>query len=114
MEFNPGHNDQLKKLLEDNLVYNQDIYRKVDKLYKHMLWQRVISWIYLTIILLPIVASLFFLPALIRSITSLVDPSGSLQLDKIIIPTTNPATSSASSTTDLLKQYQQLLKEIQR
>lgn len=114
MEFTPNHNDQLKKLLEDNLVYNQDIYRKVDKLYKHMLWQRVISWIYLTIIVLPIIASLFFLPTLIRGITSLVDPSGSLQLDKIIIPSNSPATNTASSTTDLLKQYQQLLKEIQR
>lgn len=114
MEFTPPHDDQLKKLLEENLVYNQDIYRKVDKLYKYMLWQRVISWIYLAIIILPIVASLFFLPTLIRGLTSLIDPSGSLQLDKMIIPSNNSNSNSSSSTGDLLKQYQQLLKEIQR
>lgn len=114
MEFIPNHSDQLKKLLEENLVYNQDIYRKVDKLYKHMIWQRVISWIYFAMIILPIIASLFFLPALIRGLTSLIDPSGSLQLDKIIIPSKSPTASPTGSTTDLLKQYQQLLKEIQR
>ncbi|MCX6784604.1 MAG: hypothetical protein NTV81_01555 [Candidatus Komeilibacteria bacterium] len=119
MEFTPGPSDHWKKMAEDNLVYTQDIYQKVNKLYKHMLWQRVISWIYLAIIVVPIVASLFFLPSLIKGLTSIVDPSGSLQLnnlplDKIIVPAGNQPPTTASSTGDLLKQYQQLLREIQR
>lgn len=114
MTVSASSDDEVKKILAEHSVYIQDIYRKVDKLYKHLLWQRILSWFYFALIIVPIVASLFFLPAFIRGLTGLVDPTGSLQLDKIVVPKNSALMPASTSTNDLLKQYQDLLRQIQR
>jgi hypothetical protein len=60
--------EQLKKLLEKNLEYSQEIYRLTKKIKNYITFQKVMSGFYFLIIVVPIILSLIFLPPLLKDL----------------------------------------------
>jgi hypothetical protein len=56
-----------RELLQENQRYLKAIYRQVEKTRRYILWGRVISVIYLILILAPIIIALVYLPPLVRN-----------------------------------------------
>lgn len=61
---------ELKELLEKNLEYNKAIYEQVEKTRKYIFWGRVVEAVKLTIIVVPIILGILYLPPLIKSFFS--------------------------------------------
>lgn len=58
----PGvSNDELKKLLEENLLLTQEIHEMTHKIKRYVTFQKLMSFVYLVLIVGPIVLSFFFL-----------------------------------------------------
>jgi hypothetical protein len=51
------------ELLKRNLEYSEKIYESVNKINRHFFWQKIVSAIYLVLILAPIALALIYLPA---------------------------------------------------
>jgi hypothetical protein len=62
--------DDLKKLLEENLRLNKENYLMLRKIKRHFFWQSIIGWFYFIIIVGPIVWSIFYLPAILKPVIS--------------------------------------------
>ncbi len=62
--------EQIKKLLEQNLEYSKEIYRLTKKIKNYINFQKVMSIIYLLLIVVPIVLGIFYLPPLVKGIYS--------------------------------------------
>ncbi len=61
------HNPELKEMMEENLKYAKAIYWSVEKVRRHLFWQRVVSIIYVIIILAPLILAAIYLPPFISS-----------------------------------------------
>jgi len=59
--------EEIKKILEENLKLTREIYMMTKKIKGYITFQKVISFIYLLIIVVPIVWSIIYLPPLINS-----------------------------------------------
>ncbi len=59
--------DEIKELLEENKRLTKLVLTNTERIRKYIFWGRVISFIYLIIILAPIVLAVIFLPPFIRS-----------------------------------------------
>lgn len=57
--------EQLKKLLEENIEYSKEIYRLSLQVKKYILWGRVMTAIQLLFIVVPIILGVIYLPALL-------------------------------------------------
>jgi len=58
--------EQVKKLLESNLAYSKEIYAMMKKIQRQMLFSRIMSIIYIILIVGPIILSIIFLPNLLK------------------------------------------------
>ena len=58
--------EELKKLLEENLKLTQEIHGMVGQIRRIMMYQRIVSVIYLVIILAPLIFAIIYLPPLIK------------------------------------------------
>ncbi len=59
------HND-LKKLLKTNIKLNEEILEYSKKINNHLLFSRILSYIKIFLILVPIILGLFFLPKVVE------------------------------------------------
>lgn len=55
--------EQVKKLLEQNLAYAKEIYLMNKKIKSYILWGRIMSTIGLLLVVVPLILSVIFLPA---------------------------------------------------
>lgn len=58
--------EEIKKLLEQNLEYSKETYRLTKKIKGYITFQKVMSIIYLLLIVVPIILSIVFLPPLLK------------------------------------------------
>jgi hypothetical protein len=59
-------NDEIKKILEENLRLTQEIHDMTHKIKSYITFQKVMSVFYLLIIVVPIIFSIIYLPPLIK------------------------------------------------
>jgi len=59
--------EEIKKILEENLKLTREIYMMTKKIKGYINFQKVMSFIYLLIIVVPIVWSIIYLPPLINN-----------------------------------------------
>ena len=57
---------QIKKLLEQNLAYSKEIHESIKKIRHYILLGRIMSFIYLIIIIAPIILGIIYLPSFIQ------------------------------------------------
>lgn len=69
--------EQLKKLLNDNLKLTEEIHKMTKSIKHFVVWQRVFSILKILIIVVPIVLSFIYLPRLVEDIKN--NPDGILQ-----------------------------------
>lgn len=60
--------EEIKKLLEQNLEYSKEIYRLTKKINHHITFQKVMSLIWLILIVAPIILSIIYLPPLLKGV----------------------------------------------
>lgn len=70
--------EQVKKLLEQNLQYSREIYVQNKKIKNYILWGRIMSTISLLLILLPLIAAAIFLPSFIKDLSGKFGPSAAV------------------------------------
>ncbi len=58
---------ELRELLEENLKYAKAVYWSVEKVRRHLFWQRVVSIIYIIMILAPLIIAAIYLPPFIST-----------------------------------------------
>ena len=68
--------EQIKKLLEQNLAYSKQIYVMTKKIKRYMMISKIMSIVYILIIIVPILFSIFYLPDLLKKFTSQILPAG--------------------------------------
>lgn len=59
--------EEILKLLKENLEISQEILRQSQKVQRYMLWQRIIGWFYVALIVGPIILALIYLPPLLKN-----------------------------------------------
>ena len=62
----PSLDEQLKKLLEENLEYSKAIYDSVQKTRQYIFWGQVMGFVKLLLIIIPIILAIIYLPPLIQ------------------------------------------------
>ncbi|MDO8668533.1 MAG: hypothetical protein Q7K35_05630 [bacterium] len=60
--------EQIKKLLEENLEYSKEIYTMTRKIKSYITFQKVMSVIYILLIIVPIILSILYLPPLLKGV----------------------------------------------
>ncbi len=60
-------NEQIKKLLEENLEYSKEILKLNKKIYSYIFWKKVFDCIKLIIIVVSIVRSDVYLPLILKN-----------------------------------------------
>jgi hypothetical protein len=60
--------EDLKKLLEENLQINKENNKMLRSIKRHFIWQKIVSIFYFIIIVGPIIWGIFYLPALLKPI----------------------------------------------
>lgn len=59
--------EEIKKLLEQNLKLTEEIYVMTKKIKGYIAFQKVMSLVYLMLIVVPIILSIIYLPPLLKS-----------------------------------------------
>ena len=67
-EISANEAGQVKKLLEKNLALTEEIYKMVKKVKRYTNFQKVVSFIYLLLIVVPIVLGIIYLPPLLNNV----------------------------------------------
>jgi len=60
--------EEIKKLLEENLAYSKEIYRLTRKIKSYITFQKVMSIIYFLLIVVPIIIGVIYLPPLLKGV----------------------------------------------
>jgi hypothetical protein len=60
--------NDLKKLLEENLQLNKENYAMLKSMKRYFVWQRIVSVIYFILIVGPIILGVVYLPSLLKPI----------------------------------------------
>lgn len=58
--------EDVKKLLEENLQLTRNLQESVGKINSYLKWQRVFSTIYFVLVVAPLILAVIYLPPLIR------------------------------------------------
>lgn len=92
--------EQIKKLLEENIEYSKEIYHLSLKVKKYIFWGRMMSLIQLLFIIVPIILGIIYLPSLLGNFFgSLGGMSGML----------NSGDAGGMDVNNLFDQYKQVL-----
>ena len=83
--------EDLKKMLEENLTLTRETHAMVTKIRRAMRWQRVVSIIYLILIIGPIIIAVFYLPPILGPVFQ--------QYQELLGPTGGTGTPSVSTST---------------
>lgn len=70
MDENNSNNSEIKSLLEENLRLTKEIHQMSRKVNRYVAFQKVLSIIYILLIIVPIILSIIYLPPLIGNIIS--------------------------------------------
>lgn len=57
--------EEIKKLLEENLALTKEMHQILKKVHRHFIWQRIIGFIYLLLIVGPLILAIIYLPPII-------------------------------------------------
>ena len=60
--------EEIKKLLEQNLALTKEIYAMTRKIKSYVTFQKVMSVVYLLLIVVPIILSIIYLPPLLKGV----------------------------------------------
>lgn len=60
--------EEIKKLLEQNLKLTEEIYSMTKKIKGYLAFQRLVSFFYLFIIIAPIIIGIIYLPPLLKGV----------------------------------------------
>lgn len=60
--------DSLKELMVQNLALTEEIHEMTHAIKRHLTFQKIISFIYVLLIVIPIIASIIYLPPLLKNI----------------------------------------------
>ncbi len=63
-----GRDGEIKKLLEENLALNEEIYKMVKKINRFVIWQRIFGFLKILIIIVPIVLGILYLPPILKEL----------------------------------------------
>jgi hypothetical protein len=58
---------EILKLLKENLAISQENLHLTRKIQRYLLWQRIIGWFYFVLIIGPLILAIIYLPPLIKS-----------------------------------------------
>lgn len=61
---------EILKLLKENLEISQEILRLSQKVQRYIFWQRIIGWFYIVLIVGPIILAIIYLPPLLKNTIS--------------------------------------------
>lgn len=80
---------ELKELLEKNLALTEEIHEMTHKIKRYITIQKVLSFIYFLLIVVPLVLSAIYLPPLIKNMVgqygNLIGmPSGSIDINSLL------------------------------
>lgn len=64
------NDEEIKKLLEQNLEMTKEIYALTKKIKGYVNFQKIMSLVYLLLIVVPIILSIIYLPPLIKDLMS--------------------------------------------
>ncbi len=87
-------NEEIKKLLEENMRLTQEVHDMTHKIKSYITFQKIMSFVYLVLIVGPIIFSIFYLPPIMKQVFG--------QYTELLNPT-NPATILKDVNTELLK-----------
>ena len=59
--------EEIKKLLEKNLKLNEEILERLKKVHRFVIWQRVMGFVKILLIVVPLVLGLIYLPAILEN-----------------------------------------------
>lgn len=62
--------EEIKKLLEENLKLTQEIYNMTKKIKNFITFQKIMSFIYFLLIVVPLILGIIFLPPLLKNVYS--------------------------------------------
>src|SRR3989339_1367659 len=68
--------EQVKKLLEQNLAYSKELYRLSKKTQKYIFWGRIMTLISFLLIVIPLIFGAIFLPQFIKTFMNGLVPGG--------------------------------------
>ncbi len=68
--------EQVKKLLEENLAYSKEIHQLAKKTKTYIMWGRIMSFISLLFIIVPIILGVIYLPSILNNTLSKILPTG--------------------------------------
>ena len=60
--------EEVKKLIEENLKLTREVHAMVVKVRRYMMWQRFVSFIYLILVVGPLILAIIYLPPIIKPI----------------------------------------------
>jgi len=61
-------NDDLKKLLEENLAKNETVYQEMKKIKRYLLITQILSLVKILIIVVPIILAVIYLPPFLNDL----------------------------------------------
>ncbi len=80
--------EEIKKLLEENLKLTQEIYRMTKKIKSFIAFQKVMSFIYFLLIVVPIILGIIYLPPLLKNVYSqyseLLGGEGGINIESLL------------------------------
>ena len=59
--------EEIKELLEKNLKLNEEILERLKKVHHFVMWQRVMGFVKILLIVVPIVLGIIYLPAILEN-----------------------------------------------
>jgi len=68
--------EQVKKLLEENLAYSKEIYALAQKTKHYIFWGRIMSFISLLFVIVPIILGIIYLPSILNTTLGKILPAG--------------------------------------
>jgi len=67
-ETNP--NEELKNLLVENLADTKILKEDIAKIHSYMRWRTIISIVWILIVILPLIAGFFFIPDILKGVST--------------------------------------------
>ncbi len=102
--FDTNSNDEIKKLLQENLSYAKATYEAAEKTRRYILWGQVLGFIKLAIVIVPMVIAYYFLQPYLKTALSTYQ-------DLLGMPSSQGSQNSDTKLNpEMLKQLQDLQK----
>jgi hypothetical protein len=80
--------EEIKKLLEENLKLTKEIYAMTKKIKSFITFQKVMSFVYFLLIVVPLILGIIFLPPLLKNVYSqyseLLGGEGGINIESLL------------------------------